>query len=85
MKGFVTFVTLYFQFVSDICTMILNLVSKHKINLIGIVAGGVAGYLYYYFVGCESGTCMIASNPLVTVPYFAFLGYLLAGLFKKRT
>ena len=63
--------------------MILNLVSKHKINLIGIVGGGVAGYLYYYFVGCQSGTCMIASNPFVSVPYFAVLGYLLGGIIKK--
>lgn len=45
--------------------------------------GGIAGFMYYYFIGCANGSCMIASNPLVSVPYFAFLGYLITGIIKK--
>ena len=30
----------------------------------GIIIGAVAGYLYYHFVGCSSGTCAITSKPL---------------------
>ena len=50
----------------------------------GIFLGALSGYLYYVFVGCSSGNCMIASNPFVAVPYFAFLGYLFVGIFKKK-
>lgn len=63
--------------------MILNFIQKHKVKLTGIVLGGVAGYLYYYFIGCSNGSCMIASNPMVSVPYFAFLGYLITGIIKR--
>lgn len=31
--------------------------------LIGITVGGFLGYAYYYFIGCNSGTCPITSNP----------------------
>lgn len=31
---------------------------------IGIVAGAALGYAYYYFIGCNGGTCPITSNPL---------------------
>lgn len=30
---------------------------------LGIAAGGIGGYLYYYFIGCNSGTCPITSSP----------------------
>ena len=30
---------------------------------IGIVAGAALGYGYYYFIGCNGGTCPITSNP----------------------
>jgi xanthine/uracil permease len=64
--------------------MIQQLIHKHKWPLTGIVLGAIAGYLYYFFVGCSTGNCMIASNPFVAVPYFAFLGYLFTGIFKKK-
>lgn len=44
---------------------------------IGIVLGGVLGYLYYRFVGCQSGTCPITSNPVITASYGAFMGLVL--------
>jgi hypothetical protein len=34
------------------------------ISGIGIVVGAIAGYLYYFYVGCASGTCAITSKPL---------------------
>lgn len=30
---------------------------------IGVAAGAVLGYGYYYFIGCNGGTCPITSNP----------------------
>jgi hypothetical protein len=31
--------------------------------LLGIAIGAAIGFLYYYFVGCSSGSCPITSNP----------------------
>ncbi len=45
--------------------------------LIGIVLGGLAGFLYYYYVGCNSGSCPITSKPVNSIVYGAFMGGLL--------
>ncbi|MGM0461757.1 MAG: DUF6132 family protein [Fibrobacterota bacterium] len=45
-------------------------------QIIGIVLGAGAGFLLYRLVGCSTGTCPITSNPLVSVLYGAFLGFL---------
>lgn len=41
---------------------------------LSVVIGGVAGYLYYYFVGCNSGQCAITSNPYNSVIFGGLLG-----------
>ncbi|MDI3520663.1 MAG: hypothetical protein PWQ06_1067 [Anaerophaga sp.] len=30
---------------------------------LGIIIGGGLGYAYYYFIGCNGGTCPITGNP----------------------
>jgi hypothetical protein len=30
---------------------------------IGAVAGGILGFLYYYFIGCSTGQCAITGSP----------------------
>lgn len=50
-----------------------------KISL-GIVIGGLAGYLYYYFIGCD-GTCPISSNPWRSILYGSVVGTLLGSTF----
>jgi hypothetical protein len=44
---------------------------------LGVVIGGLGGFLYYYFVGCVSGTCPITSNPFGSIIMGSLLGYLL--------
>jgi len=51
------------------------------INVIGIVIGAIAGYLYYFYVGCASGTCSITSKPLNSTFYGAVMGGLLLNMF----
>jgi len=45
--------------------------------LIGLVLGAIAGYAYYYFIGCSSGTCAITSNPVNSTLYGSLFGVLL--------
>ncbi len=58
--------------------------SKNKLVIIGIVLGAIAGYLYYYFVGCASGTCSITSKPLNSSAYGAMMGGLLFSIFDNN-
>ncbi len=59
-------------------------VKKHILKIIGIPVGAVGGYLYYFYIGCNSGTCPITSNPYISVAYGAIMGYLIFDLFKKK-
>jgi phage shock protein E len=42
----------------------------------GIVIGAAAGYLYWYYVGCMSGSCAITSSPVNSTLYGSILGAL---------
>ena len=52
---------------------------------IGIAIGALAGYAYYFYVGCASGTCAITSKPLNSTLYGAVMGGLLFNMFVKDT
>ncbi len=45
--------------------------------LAGLVIGGVLGFAYYYFIGCNSGGCAITSNPYRMTAYGMLFGALL--------
>jgi len=59
------------------------LLKKNRLVLTGLLAGACVGYLYYHFVGCASGTCLITSKPLNSTLYGALMGWLLCSSFKK--
>ncbi len=40
----------------------------------GVMLGGIAGFGYYYFIGCAAGTCPIQSNPYIMTGYGVLLG-----------
>jgi len=48
---------------------------------IGIVIGATAGYLYWYYVGCMSGSCAITSSPVNSTLYGGVLGASLVNAF----
>lgn len=50
--------------------------------IIGVIAGGIGGYLYYHFVGCASGTCAITSKPFNSTIYGMLMGGLFFNLFS---
>jgi hypothetical protein len=61
-----------------------TLLHKYKLDLIGIGIGAIAGFLYWKWIGCTSGTCMITSKPLNSSLYGALMGFLVMGMFKKE-
>ncbi len=52
---------------------------------IGIAIGALAGYAYYFYVGCASGTCAITSKPLNSTLYGALMGGLIFNMLVKET
>ena len=60
-----------------------NWVTNNKLYWLGAVVGAVAGFLYWKYVGCLTGTCAITSNPVRSTLYFALFGSLLFGMFKR--
>jgi Family of unknown function (DUF6132) len=68
-----------------------NFVKKHLISIIFASAGAIGGFLYWKFVGCLSGTCIIKSTWYLSTLYGIVFGYItgslaedLIGKFKKE-
>lgn len=55
-----------------------------KVGLYGLV-GLALGYAYYYFIGCNSGSCAISSNPYLTSGYGLGAGIFMALEFGKKS
>lgn len=61
----------------------MNFIRKNIFIIAGVLIGAVAGFLYYYFIGCQSGSCAITSRPVNSTVYGAVMGGLLMSFFKK--
>ena len=46
---------------------------------LAITIGALAGFSYYYFVGCASGTCAITSSPYMSTFWGGMMGYFLVN------
>lgn len=49
-----------------------------------LLLGAIAGYSYYYFIGCTGGGCPITSNPYISSGYGMMVGLLLSFDSKKK-
>ena len=56
---------------------------KYKWALLTTTLGAITGYLYWYFYGCVNG-CTITGSPINSTLYFAFLDFLIPGIFKQN-
>lgn len=63
---------------------LMKILKKYYLDIIGTVAGGLGGYLYYVFIGCGSGTCPIQSNMLISILFGALIGLLIFDLFRNE-
>ena len=53
-----------------------------RLGVFGFI-GMIAGYAYYYYIGCNSGTCAITSDPLISTGYGLGAGLLMGWESKK--
>ena len=54
----------------------MEFLKKHKLVVISTVTGLLAGFLYWKFVGCLSGTCPIKSVWYLSTLFGGVIGYL---------
>ncbi len=57
---------------------------KHWLKIAGVLTGVLGGYLYYYYIGCVTGTCSITSNPYKMMFFGAIFGYLIFDMFSDN-
>ncbi len=66
----------------------MYIIGKRRLQLIFFIFGGIGGFLYWRFVGCQSGTCVIKSVWYWSTLWGALFGYLLGDFIndflKKR-
>lgn len=55
----------------------MNFIKQKQLAFILLVIGATGGFLYWRFVGCESGTCPIKSVWYWSTLWGAAVGYLL--------
>ena len=60
------------------------LVQKYGLIAVGVVIGAIAGYAYYFYVGCSSGSCSITSDPTNSTLYGMVMGGLFFDILKKK-
>jgi hypothetical protein len=51
--------------------------------LVSTLVGLAGGYAYYYFIGCNSGTCAITSSPVNSLIWGGFMGLTFGWPTKK--
>jgi hypothetical protein len=62
----------------------LQLVVQYKWSLIGVLLGAIGGYLYWFHIGCLSGTCPLKSQWPYTTAYGGLLGYTVLSFIDQR-
>ncbi|HUX96463.1 MAG TPA: DUF6132 family protein [Bacteroidales bacterium] len=55
-------------------------IRKHRLDIVFSLAGGIGGFLYWKYVGCLSGTCVIKSVWYLTTLYGMALGWVIGSL-----
>ena len=55
----------------------------HQFKIAGLLVGGILGFAYYHFIGCNTGTCAITSKPLNSTVYGMVMGYLMFSVFEN--
>mgnify|MGYP003423813024 FL=1 len=63
-----------------------EIIFKWAKRIVPVLGGAIAGYAYYYYVGCNRG-CAITGNQFISTAYGAFAGFLFVdwkSIFNKN-
>ena len=55
-------------------------IRKYRFDIAFSLAGGIGGFLYWKFIGCLSGTCVIKSVWYLSTIYGMALGWVIGSL-----
>jgi hypothetical protein len=55
-------------------------IKRNLFTFVGVLIGALGGYLYWYHIGCSSGTCPITSSSVNSLLYGALMGGLLFSM-----
>ena len=58
-------------------------IKKHLLIVIFMTAGAIGGFIYWKFVGCLSGTCVIKSVWYLSTIYGTALGFVAGSLIEE--
>ncbi|MBN1637626.1 MAG: hypothetical protein JW866_01570 [Ignavibacteriales bacterium] len=58
-------------------------VLKILLRILVVLSGGLFGFGYYYFIGCNTGSCPITRNPYLSIFVGMILGIILIFPTKK--
>ena len=63
---------------------IMDFLNKYKWKFVEVSIGAIAGFAYWYYIGCTSGTCPIQSNWHTSTLYGGLIGYIFPNSPKKE-
>lgn len=61
-----------------------SLIKKYRIMILGVIIGILSGFLYWYFIGCSTGTCPLTSSPIKSTFFGAVIGGLMFSPNKNK-
>jgi hypothetical protein len=57
-------------------------IKENHFLILFALAGAIGGFLYWNFIGCESGTCLIKSKWYLSTLWGGAFGYLAGSIIK---
>jgi hypothetical protein len=61
-----------------------NWILKKKIPLLVTVIGAIAGFLYWNYVGCATGSCGITANWHTSTAYGSLMGWFVGDFASNK-
>jgi hypothetical protein len=59
-----------------------DFITKKKLAIIFVALGALTGFIYWRYIGCSGGACVITSNPIVSSLYGAIMGWFVGDFFS---
>jgi membrane protein DedA with SNARE-associated domain len=61
----------------------IMLLKQYRLTILFTLLGALAGYAYWYFIGCQTGTCPLKSVWYYNVIFGSLIGYLVGDSIRE--